>query len=770
MLRDYCRRCIIALSIFFLFFGLSVALAENTSSYIPYVYLNGYGGDGAGNFLGRADFLMPMYTTNNKNLFVYGQGMYGDKFESDLNNVWSLSGGLGYRQIVGSRLYGAYVLTDYNSTSNDNQYWMISPGIETLGEIIDFRVNGYFPITDTKWTQDKSPTYIAHDTNHDVYQVDTYTESVGPGGDAEIGAKVFSISHMPVKLFLNGYYFSPRDQDNISGIGGRITLQPTRYLTLEVRDSYDNVNHNVVMAGMRLYLNGFAYGLNSTRVDDIGLQPRLYDQIERNLEAAGVGTPAMSRSVKESTKTTESDYYTVYVENGEGLVTETESGVTGSGTLEDPYVYTNEGDMQMILDNTKNQYGTDLVRIYFTSPNNTPFYMPDYVDDSSYVNVYSNQQIWGTTGDNWDIPTTADTYAVSFVGGFSLENESDVEFHYLKIDNYNNMEYPDTMPGSPFPTALEITNSQDTLLQSVQIGDESLLTGSGFATGIAMENYSSITLDDAKVYGSGSSGSINVIDGGNIISVNNTLVEGKKYAVDLLPDSDGNIIMGDFIGDTTSSFVGGNTGLYANNTLSGYLWIGDIIGSTFIGGSSNAVYARASNDDTTIGDIVNSKLQGASALVADGGNHKLTIGDIINSEITGYSSGGIYIFGSAEGIEVGNIINSALVGSSNGTSIITTGSITFGNIINSTFSGGSYAIYLSSNNNSIQIGDISGSYFIAGEKGIIATSYASLTVGGTSYSTNPSDLYTYLVDQDNKFNTPANKRVCLKEGQGGGCY
>lgn len=763
------------------FFSASILAATQTSSsYMPYVYLNGYGGNGAGNFLGRADFLMPVYTNENKNLFIYGQGMYGDELESDLSNVWSLSGGLGYRQIVGSRLYGAYILTDYNSTTNDNPYWMISPGIETLGEIVDFRMNGYFPMSDTKWTSDKSPVYLQHTSDHDVYQIDSYTESVGPGGDAEIGAKVLSISHMPVKVFLNGYYFSPRDEDSILGIGGRITFQPTRYLTLEVRDSYDDENHNVIMAGARICLNGFVYGLGSTHVDDIGIQPRLYDQIERNLEAAGVGTTAMSRFKETSTRTDESDYYTVYVINGEGATSATTGEIAGSGTLEDPYIYADEDDMQVVLDNTEAKYGAAPVRIYFTSPNDTPFYMPQYVDSSSYVDVYSNQQLWGTTGNDWAVPSTPDTYAVDLVGGFSLTNDTGTEFHYLKIDNYNNAGYPDAIPGSPFPTAINITNSQDILLQSVEIGNPTLLYGTGFGTGIDMKNYSSLALDDTKVYGSGNKGAITITDGGDLVAINNTHVESTAYGINLLPDSDGNIIMGDFIGDTTSEYVGYTSGLYAYNSATGMVSIGDINGSSFFGGSNYtgaAAFTVTSNGKVEIGNINDSVFQGTTGFrvydYSTNVSNYVHIGNVTNSKFIGYFNYAFAVESSVD-VTIKNIVNSFINEAySNVIGLYVSGQSTaniyIGNIINSIFQGNSYsAVYIYSNK-TITVGDISGSSFIsASAAGLyFGGTYTSLSIGGTPYTTNAQDVYNYLIDQDNTFNTVANRRVCLKNNS---CY
>lgn len=741
------------LSIAFLagnFFCLSALSAtEGLNPYVPHVYLNGYGGDGAGNFLGRADLLAPLYTTNDRNLFIYGQGMYGDQFDSDLSNVWSASAGLGYRQIFGSRLYGAYVLTDYNSTPNDNQYWMISPGIETLGEIIDFRANGYFPVGDAKWTHDKDPVYIGHTTDHDLYEVDSNTESVGPGGDAEIGAKIFSIKHMPVKVFLNGYYFAPEDQDEILGIGGRITLQPTRYLTLEVRDSYDNENHNVIMAGVRLYLNGFAYGLKNTQVDDIGIQPRLYDQIERNLEAAGVGTPAMSASNNVS-KTVESDYYTVYVTNDDGAVPEAD-GVTGSGTLDDPYIYTNNSDMQTILDDTEGKYGTDPVRIYFTAPNDAPYYM---TPAPTYVTPYSNQSLWGTTGDNWDIPTTPDTYAVDFIGGFSLDDVSGVEFHYVALENIT----------SGFSTAMVINNSQNTLLQSVQIGGNG---GISYETGISMENDSLTTFDDAKIYGT-SSGILILDDNGDLVLKKNTLIQGNTDGIVAAPQIDGgDVTLGNIVGDGTSQVVGASYGLIVtgNKDVSiiqqaDAITIGNITGIEFIGETAGlSSYAGSS---LVVGDISDSKFSGEYGFSAGSSTGTTTIGNINNSWFTGGSAGFGVTSQSGYDVTIGDINSSNFSASrSSGAGFIAQtigGNLTMGNINNSEFQGAaafSADLYATTSTGNLIIKNIVHSDFFATSINVSAGFNATANnvsigniVDSIFYASSP-DSYGFAVVADN---------------------
>lgn len=672
----------------------------SSSLYIPHVYLSGYGGT---DIQGGIDVLAPVYLKADRNAFIYGQGEIEDQSNSSgsADMLWKGSLGAGYRQILGQRIYGAYLLADYGNTPDNNYSLMLSPGFETLGEIVDFRVNGYFPVGSDSWVKSGTE-YVGHDTtnNYDLYDNYTNYENVSPGGDAEVGVKLFSIKHMPVKAYLNTYYFAPAgDDDSVLGIGGRLTFQPTRYLILEAKDSYDNKNDNVVMLGAKVYLNGFNYGFSNTHVDDAGLQSRLFDPIERNLAAAGMGAETASSIHKESNGVAPSDYNTVYVVSGG---TDTDGVLTGDGSYSNPYVYQDESDMQAILDATENVYGNDSVRIYFTSPAGSPFYMPSTID-GSYVTPYSNQELWGTTGDDWTLPTTPDSYAVDFMGAFSLDGVSNVGFHYLELDNYET---------GAFNEAMQLNNAQDIVLQSVKIGNDPNSSSTGnYNTGIEMTNGSSLTLNNAKVYGDGVpdssytgtvGGAITVQNGGDIVTNNNTLVKGKYVGINLLPNTDGNIIMSSFNGDGTGQFFGDIYGLYAD-AGSGTITVDSIANTNFSSGDGSeeeyGAYFNSTAGEINIGGITNASFTGGTPAA------------------TGFSTGlAIGAFGDDTGL--------------------TLGSVTIGDIVGSTFTGGSggeasfgFMVYNGASNSSVQIGDISGSTFTSGISG---TSSFGFSVGGYS--------------------------------------
>ena len=57
----------------------------------------------------------------------------------------ALNTGLGLRSILGSRVYGINSYFDFRNTNHRN-YNQVGLGLETLGKLIDVRVNGYLPV------------------------------------------------------------------------------------------------------------------------------------------------------------------------------------------------------------------------------------------------------------------------------------------------------------------------------------------------------------------------------------------------------------------------------------------------------------------------------------------------------------------------------------------------------------------------------------------------------------------------------------------------
>jgi hypothetical protein len=494
--------------------------------FIPHVYLNGYAGgndDSDFNAIGRLDILAPVYLRTDRNLFLYGQGNIASAQDSWQNTSYSGSLGLGYRQIVNAenndtttsgRILGAYLLVDENHTADGHNFGDISPGIETLGERWDARINGYIPIGTKEWDTE----YWAHDlgdwsnydqdsTPHTITDTQyVYHEEVGMGGDAEVGAKLFSVKRMPVKAYLDGYYFHMDDHDNMTGIGGRLTFQPTPYLTLEARYTYDNYQMNQFLAGIRINLNELDK-FSQAGVDDANMQMRLFDQIERNVATQITGTTAPE--VGGPDKSSPDDYNddVVVSENNwyfadsststsdasvttASSATESSSSSSGDGTHANPYSSDdfNQAYIDQIYNETVASGDYSFMSIHLQSGNNA------YVISASnggdpVLDLPENTYIYGED-ENFQ-----QSEHVIIEGGMTLSNGDNL--NYLQF--YNDPNYQ-------LDNALTVNTGASVILNNVIIGSADSdgnpigdANGYYYNTGLIMDN-ANVIINDSSIY------------------------------------------------------------------------------------------------------------------------------------------------------------------------------------------------------------------------------------------------------------------------------
>lgn len=236
---------------------------------------------------GMADVLAPVFGQPTSFFFLDPQAFYHSSDE------YSGSLGMGMRNLTESLgILDAYLFADYNHSPSGHGFWFISPGIQRLGRQIDFDANLYLPIgsqrvdTGTVFADEvgnfDSVTFQGHDQ---IDQLVNVFESVGSGVDAEIGYRLPFFSNNS-KLYVGGYYFAPKDNSSITGGVASISVPISRHLNITASEAYDNVNHNIVKAGLTLSFGGRSSGF--TVHDD--LSQRLVDPIHRNLAAIGGGS------------------------------------------------------------------------------------------------------------------------------------------------------------------------------------------------------------------------------------------------------------------------------------------------------------------------------------------------------------------------------------------------------------------------------------------------------------------------------------------------
>lgn len=618
-----------------------------------------------------AQGMLPIYQGIDHNFFVVGETADGE------GGVWFAGVGAGYRMLTNNdtRIFGAYILGDNDTSDNKNRFWVVNPGLESLGELWDFRTNGYFPVgSRTKVRQEgifSDLNDYSHVINHDnpgggFSQFDEQyqeIEETGYGGDLEVGRTIPQWHDL--KIYAGGYFFGKfaGNPNNIEGAEARINLPLNEQFSVEARDSYDNYKHNTYLLGIKIRLGNF----NKKENKRYGIAARLMDPIEHESEVF-----AMAPSKKQIIGTQE--YKTIF-DNAYAFIPGSANG--GDGTFENPYKGISPEIMQEIIAKST-AAGKNNTQLLFASGS---YYLnlftvgarkvfDDYQYSNFRLNLPENFSMYGREA-NYTKPASVDNRAL-FFGGIDING------------------------GNTFDSIRLLNDGNQT----------------GFNDfGIAIFSPTSI---DQNI-----NTSFNNVDVG--ISANNK--EQYNKAVELtIP---GGILNVQQI--VKSNFQGNRIGFVLANiatTFGSTILVGNISGSTFAGDLTNAL----SNTD----DVY------ASGFLVTAAMSNITIGNISDSVFTagfnniGSNSGTIFADGFSANsiiggnIIVGNISNSLFAGGFNNTGFnneanqpgkgeiwangfklfATLGNATIGNISNSTFTGGF-------NNAGLNNGEITANGFFA---------------------------------------------------------
>ncbi len=244
----------------------------------PRLSLEATSGD---NTFGEGDAMFPLWG-NTEHIFY---GDIGAKYGDD--SAWFASMGVGGRKVIyNDTIFGAYFFIDYNKTPNANYFTVFNPGIEFMTTQWDGHLNGYLPtgqqsastgVFTTGSSLGFNTTSFAVHTQYDA--VFGLLEDVGPGFDLEVGHTFNTSSWLKkTRVFGGGYYFTPHYTSNINGIeaGFEIPLN-YKWASVEVRDSYDNLNHNTFLLTLKLTLGGL------DQSENFDIHDRMLDQIPRHL-------------------------------------------------------------------------------------------------------------------------------------------------------------------------------------------------------------------------------------------------------------------------------------------------------------------------------------------------------------------------------------------------------------------------------------------------------------------------------------------------------
>lgn len=242
------------------------------------------------------------------------------------NGKMAANAGIGCRGIWGCRTYGINAYYDYRNTKKLH-YNQVGIGLETLGKLWDFRINGYLPIG-RKITSPYNVQFNSFSGNSLL--LSQKRQYAMKGTDAEVGFHFGKSRNFDFYAAAGPYYYIGKIGPNTWGGKVRLAGKFKEFITLEISDAYDRMFHNnfqgqltfTLPFGGRSRVKKTA-GCNSCRMAD-AIVSRMVQPVGRE-EIIVVGkrkqnTPAIDPA-------TGLPYFFVFVDNTS----------SSNGTYENPY-------------------------------------------------------------------------------------------------------------------------------------------------------------------------------------------------------------------------------------------------------------------------------------------------------------------------------------------------------------------------------------------------------------------------------------------------
>ena len=188
--------------------------------------------------------------------------------------------GVGVRYLLGSRIWGGNVYYDFRNTKHQH-YNQVALGFEALGEVWDYRINGYLPVGNK--TSPFYNTQFSHFKGNSAFLSRMYQFAM-KGINAEAAAHVDCFKNAPIYFAAGPYYLGGQGK---SAWGGqfRAAVDLYNYVRIEGNTSYDNV-FKWIGQGQLSVMVPFGpkkMAKESSRCQtDMALASRLYQRVDRN--------------------------------------------------------------------------------------------------------------------------------------------------------------------------------------------------------------------------------------------------------------------------------------------------------------------------------------------------------------------------------------------------------------------------------------------------------------------------------------------------------
>ncbi len=188
--------------------------------------------------------------------------------------------GIGLRSLS-KRVFGINAYYDYRQTSRRN-YNQIAAGLESLGEVWDFRINGYLPVGKTK-SRFFHTKFDAFKGNHLI--ISRKREFAMKGVNAEVGGHFKGGSLVDFYAAAGPYYFINEGKQAIGG-EGRILATVWDHFGFQLSGSYDSEFKGIVQGEFSFIipLGGKRHVTKRKEMScpvDQALRERAYQKIDR---------------------------------------------------------------------------------------------------------------------------------------------------------------------------------------------------------------------------------------------------------------------------------------------------------------------------------------------------------------------------------------------------------------------------------------------------------------------------------------------------------
>lgn len=291
------------------------------------------------------------------------------------NGKWAANGGVGLRALWGDRVYGLNTYYDYRNTGrfHANQ---VGAGLETLGELFDFRLNGYLPVG-AKNSSFYDPVFGAFSGHYMLLLQKRQTAM--KGANAEFGFHFGQSESLDFYAAAGPYYFIGEGAPATWGGKARISATFKDALTLEVSDSYDRTFHNKFQGQIALH---FSFGPKSKGKAANRLNDRMVQPVDRQ-EIIVIDT--VKKNTVAIDPATGQPYFFVFVDNTS----------SSNGTYESPY--------HSLVQAQNNSSANDIIYVFPGDGTTTGM--------NAGITLKANQKFWGS-GVGHLLPTTVGAISI----------------------------------------------------------------------------------------------------------------------------------------------------------------------------------------------------------------------------------------------------------------------------------------------------------------------------------------------------------------------